>query len=372
MGKVWERRDGTFAITIDERADRPGYVLRAGFGRGARTSRSARDYKTIVEAAEILWKEYAEGRLTAPDRPPDTWSELAQRFYERPELRPATRRTYGSVLVLSEDHFGSVPLERLTQADVKRWMASLTCGLEAQRSYLRTVRACVRWAMAQGWLRADVTHQLSIDGPRSAVRPWLGRELWPAFLAGCGTDASRVRFGFVLETGLRLAELLAARWEWLHTTIGVPAIRIAPCSVSGFVPKWGQARAVPLTQAAQRYLEEAKRIWPGRTLIFQDDARPLRDPKWARDVARACARAELPATDLHGLRRSCGARWLQAGFPLHEVSRLLGHQDVTTTMRWYGGVADSTLAARIGTLDSEANATPEVARKRRPITADDV
>ena len=372
MGKVWDRRDGTFAVTIEERLDRPGYRIRFGFGRSCRVSKAAPNIQVATEAAELIWAQYAEGRLTAPDRPPETWSELVERFGERAELRPATRRSYERALRLTEAHFGAKPLQRLTQNDVKAWLATLTCGTESKRSYLRTVRACVRWAQRQNWLLADITHQLSIDGPRSAVRPWLGRELWPAFLAGCGTDASRVRFGFVLETGLRLAELLAARWEWLHTTIGVPAIRIAPCSTSGFVPKWGQARAVPLTDAAQRYLEEAKALWPGRTLIFQDDGRPLRDPKWARDVARACERAELPAVDLHGLRRSAGARWLQAGIPLHEVSRLLGHQDVTTTMRWYGGIADATLATRIGMLNSEANATPHVPSKRRANTADDV
>jgi len=36
---------------------------------------------------------------------------------------------------------------------------------------------------------------------------------------------------------------------------------------------------------------------------------------------------------------------------LLEVSRLLGHRSITTTERWYAGMADSTLVSAIARVD---------------------
>ena len=364
----WSRTDGRFRVAIEPRSGgRPGLRVRSGFGRRAQVEKAARTEAEAVELAEAIWSHYLAGRITEPDVPPDTWGELVDRFVVRESLAPATRRTYKRALSLTRPTLGDRALSVLSRQDVATYVDGLTtCNTESRRSYLRTIRACVRWGLEKGWLRADVTEGVDVAGPRAPVRPWLDASLWPAFLEqGCVTRAARIRFGFVLETGLRLGELLAARWTWLHTTVGTPSIRVAPSE--DFTPKWGQSRAVPLTRRAQALLDEARELWPGKTLIFQDDKRPLRDPKWARDVARACVRAGLPEVDLHGLRRSCGARWLQSGFPLHEVARLLGHQDVTTTMRWYGGIADSTLAARMATLDAlDAAAGNVVALRRTP------
>ena len=65
------------------------------------------------------------------------------------------------------------------------------------------------------------------------------------------------------------------------------------------------------------------------------------------ETVEACKKAKVRQVDFHGLRRSCGARWLEAGVALFYVSRLLGHADVSTTAKHYAGLADSTLAAEI-------------------------
>ncbi len=266
-------------------------------------------------------------------------------------MQPKTKASYERSLVLFERHIGKDRrVGSLTKRDVESWLAAMTCKPISKKSYLRTLQACVRWCVKRGWCKADVTEGIVVLGIVQQVRPWLDPSEWPAFL-GVLKAEQRVRFGFALETGLRRAELLQARWSWIRTTLGRNSISIEPSA--DFMPKWGQSRAIPLSTKAQEYLEQAGKLWKGDVFIFQDDDVPLRDPKWARDIGAACGKAKVTRTDLHGLRRSCGARWLHDGMQLHLVSRLLGHRDVSTTMRYYGGIADGTLTAAIAAIDAK-------------------
>ena len=37
----------------------------------------------------------------------------------------------------------------------------------------------------------------------------------------------------------------------------------------------------------------------------------------------------------HGLRRSCVTKYLSDGVPIQQVARLVGHENVSTTMRYF-------------------------------------
>ena len=350
----WKQSDGTFTVAVYDRGGgRNGFLVRARFAANPGTSESHANKEDAVKAAEIVWAEYASGKLDQPEGPPETWQQAVDVFLAREGKTDKTKASYTRSLRLFGDHIGKDRrVGSLTKRDVESWLHGMTCKPVSKQTYLRTLRAAVRWAVRAGWLKLDVTSGVTVGGKIvQQVRPWLDYSEWDAFLATLD-KYQRVRFGFVLETGLRREEVLQARHDWIHSVIGRPAIRIAPDSKTGFVPKWGQSRAVALSAKAQEYLAEAKVLWPGNKFIFQDDNRPLRDPCWARDIGRACERAKVTKTDLHGLRRSAGARWIHDGMQLHIISRLLGHRDISTTMRWYGGIADGTIAAAMSAIDA--------------------
>ena len=349
----WKQSDGQLTVAVYDRGGgRAGYLVRARFASNPGTSESHAGLDGAIKAAQAVWAAYASGALDEPEAAPETWQQAVDKFLARPGKQPKTRASYERALSLfgrqihKDRRVGS-----LTKRDVQGWLDSMDCKPISRQSYLRTLRACLRWCVEQGWCKADVTEGIRVEGVQHHVRPWLDPSEWDAFLRSF-TPELRVRFGFALETGLRREELLQARWSWLHTTVGRKAIRVAPDEY--FTPKWGTSRAIPLSAKAQAYLEEARQLWRGGTFLFQHDDDLLHDPKWARDVGRGCERAKVTRTDLHGLRRSCGARWLHDGMQLHLVSRLLGHRDVSTTMRHYGGIADGTLAAAIAAIDEKA------------------
>jgi integrase len=363
----WKQSDGTFTVAVYDRGGgRAGFLVRARFASNPGTSESHAHLATAVKAAESVWAAYASGKLDQPEESPETWKKAVDKFLKRDEIRPKTKESYRRALGLFTAHVGDDRRAgSVTKRDVDSWLHGMTCSPVSKQTYLRTLRAAVRWIVDQGWLKQDVTTGVTVGGTIvRRVRPWLDYSEWEAFLAVLD-KFQRVRFGFALEVGLRREEILQARYSWIHNVLGRPAIRVAPDSKSGFIPKWGQSRAIPLSTVAQGYLESAKQLWGGDDFIFQDDDRPLRDPPWARDIGLACKRANVTRTDLHGLRRSCGARWIHDGMQLHLVSRLLGHQDISTTMRWYGGIADGTLAAAIDAIDVRAGDRAKVVSIKR-------
>ena len=64
----------------------------------------------------------------------------------------------------------------------------------------------------------------------------------------------------------------------------------------------------------------------------------------------ACRRAKPTDLRVHDLRHTCASWLVQAGVPLLEVSKLLGHSTIEMTER-YAHLAPENLMAAVGVLD---------------------
>lgn len=80
---------------------------------------------------------------------------------------------------------------------------------------------------------------------------------------------------------------------------------------------------------------------------------------WHRDLRAVFQKAGLPDGHPHQLRDTAAVAWLNAGIPLEEVSRLLGHTSIRTTERHYAPWVKS----RQDRLDSLVVATWKKGRK---------
>ena len=106
---------------------------------------------------------------------------------------------------------------------------------------------------------------------------------------------------------------------------------------------------IPLTERAVAVLDEARDRWGGEGYIFFKEMTAW--PNMTRETHKACHKAGVNDVDFHGLRRSAGARWLANGIAIQDVSALLGHRDISTTLKHYAGIADSHLATCMDLLD---------------------
>lgn len=352
MPELWKQQDSAYCVRAYTTTNRGRvvYMVRAWWrGRNRAAEARPRKCRSADEAigyAMAEWRYYTTGgrRDSAPR--PETLGTARDAWVAREDLSKATAASYSQVAGLLCTRLGDdYPLQRLSARELRAWLDSLSCSATSRNTYLRTIRAWVRWMVAEGLLLDDLTAKLSYTRTSHVMRPWLPRTEWGPYLDACA-PAHRLRSEFVLHTGLRAEELCSAEWSHvIQPDIGLWQLNV-PTSKSG------RARAIPLDSRARAVLEECRKEWGGDGLIFS--AQKISKSNLSRRTHQACRRADVTDTDFHGLRRSCGARWLADGMEMAYVSRLLGHQDVSTTMRHYGGIADRSLQAAIARMDAAA------------------
>lgn len=285
MPDIHRLTDGRFTVRVwldTTAAGTPRYRIRFWYRGHPASSQTAPDAPRAVAAADAIWTAYARGDLAAPALPPGSIGEAAERWVERSELADATVISYAKVMTLLLRHIGEDrPLTALTGPAIARWLGRVE-GETSRNSYLRTVRAWVRWLVSEGHMPEDVTAGLRYAKVRQVLRPWLRHGEWPAFLAAC-SPMHRIRAEWVLHTGMRATEVAEAQWSWIHGSVGRKAVTIP-------AHKSARARAVPLDARAVALLDEAAATW-GRDEPLLGSHRLTALTNLRRDTVLACERA---------------------------------------------------------------------------------
>ncbi len=111
-------------------------------------------------------------------------------------------------------------------------------------------------------------------------------------------------------------------------------------------------------QAIQLYLRDVQRQ-PGDFIWLQKNGRPLSVEFVRNHLARIGALVGIAHIHPHRLRHTCATRLLNAGMDIVQIQKLLGHEDLNTTMI-YARVQDATVQAdyRRYTSQIESQRTP--------------
>jgi len=77
-------------------------------------------------------------------------------------------------------------------------------------------------------------------------------------------------------------------------------------------------------------------MFPGfidlKDFVFIYDGKPIED--FRRAFEKACKRAKIDRLRFHDLRHSAATRMIESGVNIVAVSKILGHSDIRTTMRY--------------------------------------
>jgi integrase len=155
------------------------------------------------------------------------------------------------------------------------------------------------------------------------------------------------------KVGLRQGELLALRWRDVDLGAGKVIVRHSVwAGIVGTTKGW-RAREIDLSPETLAALK-AHRHLRGEFVFCNDDGSMLTKNQCRRPLYDACTKAGLRKIGWHVLRHTFASHLVMRGAPIKVVQELLGHRDITTTMR-YAHLSSESRRDAVALLDTDAS-----------------
>lgn len=352
-----KRPDGRWRVRIYHRSR---YVRSRTFARKTDAMAWERSQQTALSVN--TWASPAREGVTVAE-----WWDHFQRA--RPQIKPsASARHEGLARRYLLPRFGKRPLTSIAPSEIAAWANLLqsTMSASSTRQAVGLLRQLYKLALSDGVVQRNPTEGLKLPRVRrNEPAPLTHEEVWGL------VDHLDARDGVIVLVmaygGLRWGECVALTADALRGD----ELRLteAVAEVNGVIHvgdlKDHEARTVPLPRLVAKEL----RGWLGRRagIVFQDAAGGyIRYSNWRRrrlDAAVTAAELGRKVTP-HHFRDTAASLAIQAGASVVSVSRMLGHEDPSTTLKHYAGLFPSDLSDVAAGLDRGARA----ARKMPPDT----
>jgi site-specific recombinase XerD len=204
-----------------------------------------------------------------------------------------------------------------------------------QHQAYRTLKTFFRWCVETETLRTGPLRGFSMRTPKTLPDVPTEDEL-RAVLAVCPETREGVRNRIMLlvlaDAGLRASELLhllVEDWRTSDRGIFVRAGKGRKDRVTFIGPT--------TTRALKAWLARHPHPAPEAFLFTDRRGRPLKPRHLVQILHRLSQKAKLPDSRRlhpHALRHFAATSWLRGGAGLDEVRRLLGHESLSTTLRY--------------------------------------
>lgn len=336
-------------------------VKRKGIGSTSKTflnKKDAEDWAKITES-EMIRGHY----IKRDDAEKTTLAELINRYRET--ILPTKRgKHFGPALTVLETHLGRLALSAISSKKVADFRDKrLKAGLSAStvRKEINLLSKLIDLA-GKEWgitLPANPCAMVSRPAENNARERRLSRDEERYLLKACAQPMVLL-VRLALETGARLGELLAVKWDDVH--MKDPSIRIRGIAGRG-TKNSDPFRDVPLSTTAVAVLKELKKLprsIDGRTFYWWKASDSF-NKTWVRVVGRArekylddCAKvsrkpsaAFLVDLRFHDLRHEATSRFFEKGLNPMEVASITGHKTLAMLKR-YTHLKAPDLAKKLG------------------------
>lgn len=331
---VWDKRMPGLGVRIRPKGGKTYVFLTDSCGRVERVSLGPVSSKSIEAVRRDCHALNADPKLLgtlSQNRRAPLFREFVEGEWKRAHFnsyKASSQRGAGYVMAAKIlPDFGSRPLDRITPHQVRRWFEAYSKAAPggANRS-LALLRQILNFAVTCGHIDSNPTRGIR-PNRRSLSNRFLSRDeikrLHRVLDAQTG-NANRQQADIIrllLLTGCRKSEIVRLRWsEVQDDMIALANSKTGP-------------RNVPLNTPAVAVLKRQPRS--GSPHVFPsplDPSRPRNDdlPLWFR-VRRE---ANIEDVRLHDLRHTHASHAVMNGVPIPVVSRLLGHSNVSNTLRY--------------------------------------
>lgn len=238
--------------------------------------------------------------------------------------------------------FGAVKLSRFNLAMIEEWQSRKLSeprpplkGQKAQRppykpASVNRALACLKhmFTKAVDWemISEDVAKRVKkvklTDENNKRLR-FLSVEESDRLLSACDRHLKQIVV-FALHTGCRRGEILGLTWDRVDLKHGFILLDIT---------KNGKRREIPINQTVRAMLQGiVRRIDSPYVFVNPETGKRYQDIK--RSFGTACRKAGLADFRFHDLRHTFASQLVMNGVDITTVSRLLGHNSLTMTLRY--------------------------------------
>lgn len=257
-------------------------------------------------------------------------NEYCERFlsYSQTIHTGKTQKAYKSTL----DHFrtslGKIALNEITHSKMNDYFEQRikNSSIYQARKDLICINSLFNKAIAESYI---------LQNPCKEIKRFRLPQKQPLFFSELEFDLliSKVEktdlrdlFIFAIQSGLRLGELISLQWNQIDFLN-----RLLTLTNQNHLTKSKKIRTVPLSIKAMQILTERERSKYGN-IIFTYNQRPI-NPNYVSGIFKNYVReAKLnPNFSFHTLRHSFASWLVQRGISIFQISKLLGHCNVSVT-----------------------------------------
>lgn len=256
--------------------------------------------------------------------------EYSERFLAAAALdvRSSTLRSYELWIRRFVLKYGQLQLGAIRPAMIEAWKIELAEKLSPStvNVALRSLRVMFGKAARQGVIaRNPFDHVSSVDVPRRSFPPYWTPDQFTEFLEVVPAPRQRVADALAFYAGLRARETVTLRWKDIKDDT-IEIVSRADARTKG-----DRSRRVPLYAPLRAHLEALPYLGD---YILSSKRQQVADERILsrRFLEHRRLLPRLPEITFHGLRHSFASNLALAGVPIAVLQKLMGHQDIQTTM----------------------------------------
>jgi integrase len=292
-----------------------------------------------------------------------TWGEWEPTWLAGRTVAASTQRSdHGRIRDHLRPHWQDHLLSEITADDVQQWVAELSRRGLAPSTVTKCyhlLSASMKAAVKARHIDTSPCKEIELPKPGPMPERYLSPEEMDAITAPLDKFDQLV-VAVLVGTGMRLGEALALHWQAVDLERNEIRIEWSYDPVAKIIkpPKDYERRVIPIGKTLASILrreQDANGMGLPATLKYPPNARihsglvltqsgqPFDSSNFRKRFVAATriayvgngkTRRPVGHVRPHDLRHTYASRLLRAGLPLEEVSKLLGHASVTTTMRY--------------------------------------
>lgn len=319
-------------------------------------------------AAQTAWHRLMAGMPNQPTEPVTvravneasilTVRELCDLFLSdaATRLKPNTVRIYTNDLNSFCGTVGTVSSDKLTPLHVSRWLASLNVTCTTKAIMLRSVLACLNWAVRSEVIRDNPARRVPKPKGRSRSEEAVISDADHAKLLAAATPAFRTVLRVLHGTGARPGEVCAITSETFDPTTGLVKL------TEHKTDHTGRPRLIfPPGDVVELLREQLARFGAG-PLLRSRKGKPFTGRSVTKAMQYLRKKTGIKAI-AYGYRHTFVTDALVNGVPDAHVAALVGHTSTAMIYRHY-----SHLGSRVDTLREAAAKVRGVLHFEKPAT----